>query len=130
MTTSDYADHLGIDPQAEGESDLDFRRRVAVTLRERGMIIEAAEVLAGDVRWEAPDQDPATGPYAALMGHAALALNPMQGAEHRDTLGQMEDEQIAGALLNAPPDPGEEALRKMFELLGPEATMDLLGGKE
>jgi len=43
MLATDYARYYNLPPQAENESDTDFRSRTALALREQGKIIEAHE---------------------------------------------------------------------------------------
>ena len=117
-----YGEYYGI-TQAEDEGNEAYRSRVAGELRKQGKIIEAHEVASGR-RWNDPDQGP-TGPMAGIFGAVAQA---MQGIEYSpdDPEQQIGDDIAAGVVAMAPKDNSGEAIMALFDLVGPEAGMDVL----
>lgn len=117
-----YGEYYEIE-RNETESDSDYRSRVAGELRSRGKIIEAHEVYSGR-RWDDPEQGSA-GPLAGITGAIAQSMQSREYSPH-DPERQIGDDIAAGIVVNAGPDPAEEAIRALFGVLGPEAGMDVL----
>ena len=69
MLATEYAEYYEIEPQREGESDRDFRGRVATALRQAGHLVEAHEAYQNE-RHETSN-DVMTG----LFGAVAQALS-------------------------------------------------------
>lgn len=59
------ANYYKIETQRDGESDRDYRNRVAGALRDKGLLIEAHEIHSGK-RWDAEGSDVMTGVIGAL----------------------------------------------------------------
>ena len=116
----EYAGYCGIEKR-EGESDADFRSRVAGKLRSQGNFIEAHEAYFGR-QYDDPDQGP-TGPMAEIFGAVALA---MQGRKYSPD--DPERQIAAGVVAQAPEDPSKALLRNLFDALEPGTAMDLLDG--
>ena len=68
MLATEHAEYYRIPPQADGESDLAFRTRVSVELRQRGNLIEAHEAYQ-DERYEQSDSV-----MTGLIGVVAQAM--------------------------------------------------------
>lgn len=117
-----YGEYYDI-AQNEEESNEAYRSRVASELRRQGKIIEAHEAASGR-RWDDPEQGPA-GPLAGITGAMAQAL---AGFEYSpgDPERQIGDDVAAGIVVNAGPDPAQQAIRELFDILGPEKGMDVL----
>ena len=99
---TEYAKYYGIQEQAEGESDYDFRYRVAGVLREKGNIIEAHEAFNNE-RYENSDNV-----MTGIMGAAAQA---MQGVEYsKDGQHKIDDDFAAGTIVQKPKDDPTTAL--------------------
>ena len=83
MLATEYASYYGITPQAEGESDMDFRSRVATELRQQDHVIAAHEAYHNSY-WDTGDpagENVMTG----IIGAVAQA---MQGTHYRgDPIG-------------------------------------------
>lgn len=91
MLATQYAEWYNITPQAEGESDENFKHRVAGALRDAGQIIEAHEVQA-DARWDGEGSTAITG----IAGAMAMAL---QGIDYgRTGSTRVGDEMAAGVI--------------------------------
>lgn len=122
-----YAEYLGV-KIGENESQDSFKSRVAGILRQKGSIIEAHEVYSGR-RFDDPDQGP-TGPMTGILGAVAQALQDKNYSPN-DPERQIGDDIASGVIVKAPEDPTKALLKSIFDLLGPEAGMDLLtGGKK
>ena len=95
MLATEYAKIFEIEPQREGESDLDFRRRVAGVLRDKGELIYANEAYY-DKRIDYEGGDVMTG----VIGAVAMALQDVDyGGDGERKLG---DEFAAGVVAQAP----------------------------
>lgn len=93
---TEYAKIWKLESQKEGESDADFRGRVADALRDAGSIIEAHEAFNNE-RYEEGD-DVMTG----IIGAAAQAL---QGRNYGSTGERKFDDDFAtGTIVQAPKD--------------------------
>lgn len=68
MLATEYAEYHGVEAQREGESDVEFRERVATALRNMGHLIEAHEAYQ-DERYESSDSV-----MTGLFGAVAQAL--------------------------------------------------------
>lgn len=102
MLATEYSQYYNIPPQAEGESDYDFKRRVGGVLRDMGHIVEAREA-ANDQRYEAGG-DTVTG----ITGAVSQAL---QGVNyHSSGARQVDDDFTAGVVSQAPKQDSEMAL--------------------
>lgn len=121
----EMANYLGLDPQAAGESERDFRLRVAAELRARGQIVEAHEIACGR-RFDDPDASPMGSLGSPLTGVAGAIAAALGGIDYGDR-SRVDDEAVIGALALAPPDPARAAIAEAFDLLGP-AALDLFGG--
>ena len=87
---ADSARQFGLKPQQNGESDANFRERIAGELRGMGEYVYAHEAQANAYFDESPDvQD-------GLMGVMALAEKGWQRKDPRDQVG---DEIAAGAII-------------------------------
>lgn len=109
----EHAKYYGITEQAEGETDAEFRGRVAGVLRDQGHIIEAHEIFTGR-RYDAEDgQDVVTG----IMGALAQA---MQGVDYHSTgERRLGDDFAAGTLIQNPkPEMSAEMALLAVMLLG------------
>lgn len=115
----EMARYLGLSEQQDGESDRDFRIRVADVLRGKGRLIESQEILVGR-RFDDPANPPVGVLGNPLTGVAGALAQAMQGIDYRNA----EDDAVAGAYALAPPDPAKEAMRRAFDMLGP-AAIDL-----
>lgn len=118
-----HGKYLGL-PQQEAESDFRYRDRIAGVLRDEGRIIEAHEVASGR-RYDDPEQGD-RGPMVGIVGALAQALAGHNYSPY-DPERQVGDDIAAGVTATTPRDPGEETLARMFNLLGPATTMDILG---
>lgn len=112
MLATDYARNYNIPPQKTGESNSDFKYRVAGKLREMGNIIESHEVLCDKRYDESPDVITGiTGAMAMIMENRGFHGDP-----ERPNNGerQLDDDFAAGILtrhqINNPPPPPEVAL--------------------
>jgi hypothetical protein len=63
--TTQRAKEFGLNPQAEGESDMAFRNRVSGRLRDMGHLIEAHEAYS-DRLYDDPEGDAMTGVIGAI----------------------------------------------------------------
>lgn len=106
MLATEYAEYYKIEAQKESESDLDFRQRVSVALREMGHIIEAHEAYQ-DQRYEESDNV-----MTGLFGAIAQAL---QGTHYGgDPVG---NDIAAGLLVRHQMSPEGQAKRESDRLL-------------
>lgn len=106
-----YVGYLGIQAQAEGESDRDFVGRVAGTLSDNGKLIESHEVL-NNARFDSEGQG-GENVMTGLLGAAAMA---MQGKDYGSTgERRVDDEFAAGVVSQAPKtDPAMALLAMML----------------
>lgn len=117
-------DYYGIADQGEGETDSNFQRRVADTLRSRGHIIEAHEVMKG-ARYD--DDSTGASVIEGLIGATSIALSGANyganglrfGSESESGHRILDDEAVAGSYLRhkqANPDPEVEAAAFLLQL--------------
>lgn len=112
MLATQYASDYRIEAQREGESDTDFKYRVAGELRDRGHAIEAHEVMANG-RHDDPERggDVMTG----LMGMMSMAL---AGVDYGSRGGsRVDNECIAGYLQRHEMSPEGKAQRRSADLM-------------
>ena len=94
MLVAEYAGYYNIAPQAEGESDTNFRHRVAGELRNQGHIIEAHEAQQ-NARY-----DESSNVMDGIAGAMAMAL---QGVNYGSTGSRLVGDEIAaGAVVRNP----------------------------
>ncbi|MEK6873571.1 MAG: hypothetical protein AABW91_01905 [Nanoarchaeota archaeon] len=117
----EYGLHYKI-PKLERESDDDYRVRLSGELRTRGDMIESHEVFSGR-RYDDPEQG-SMGLIAGIFGAMAQELSGKKFSSH-DPERQIGDDLALGVVIR---DGGkaDDALGKIFGVLGPEAGMDLL----
>lgn len=106
---TEYAQYYKIEPQKEGESDADFRGRVAGVLRGAGNIVEAHEAFNNE-RFDQSD-DVLTG----IMGAAAMAL---QDKNYGSTGERLIDDEFAAGTIARAPKKDDSALLLLALLLG------------
>lgn len=112
MLATQYASDYRIEAQREGESDYDFKYRVAGELRDRGNAIEAHEVMANG-RHDDPERggDVMTG----LMGMMAMALH---GVDYGSRGGhRVDDECVCGTLQRYEMSPEGQARRRSDNMM-------------
>lgn len=93
MLATEYAEYYEIEAQREGESDMDFRLRIASTLREKGHIIEASEAYH-DQRYEESDTV-----VSALFGEVGRAMGKVPQYSKPGTHSDEGDKVAAGTIL-------------------------------
>jgi len=93
MLATEYAEYYKIEAQGEGESDMDFRLRVANALREGGHIVEAQEAYH-DQRYEESDTV-----ISALFGEIGRALGKVPQYSKPNTHSDEVDKLAAGTIL-------------------------------
>jgi len=106
----------------ENEPDHMYRSRVAGELRGKGKLIEAHEAQSGR-RYDDPEQG-ALGPMTGIMGALNLALSKRNFSSDPERM--VGDDIAAGAITRYEDTSGREAIAKIFDLMGPEAGMDIL----
>lgn len=124
----EMAECLGLPGQRDGENERDFRIRIAAALRANGSFIEAQEILTGR-RYDDPGNPPIGQLGNPLTGVAGAIAGALEGIDYGGSDEQrVEDDAALGAIALSKPDPAREAIARAFDLLGPEAGMDFLGG--
>jgi hypothetical protein len=120
----EQAEYLGL-KKGDEESDEQFKTRVAGVLRRNGFFIEAHEVRSGR-RCDDPQQDDLTGPMAGIIGAMAQIV---RGREYspNDPERQVGDDIVMGGLIQGRRGSAESAMEEIFEMLGPEAGMSIVG---
>lgn len=122
------AQYLGLPGQRDSENERDFRIRIAAALRANGQLIEAQEILTGR-RYDDPGGPPIGALGNPLTGVAGAIASAMDGIDFGGSDEQrVEDDAAMGVIALSPPDPTREVIARAFDLLGPEAGMDFLGG--
>ncbi len=117
-----HGEGLGL-PQAAGESDSDYRRRIAGVLRGEGRIIEAHEVLSGR-RYDDPEQGE-LGPMAGILGAFAQIYS---GREYSplDPARQVEDDVMVGFMVGRGQDEAERSIAGIMDTFGPGLGIEIL----
>lgn len=108
MITKQRAQEFGIEAQREGESDYDFRDRVANELRAMGHPIEAHEAFSNCL-YDDPGSDAMTG----IIGFVAQAI---QGTSYSGN--QIANDIVSGVVAQKPQDQLADALIMMLALMG------------
>lgn len=107
-----YVGYYGITAQAEGESNADFRARVAGALRRENKIVDAHEVFTNRYHDEKPSGDDLTD-HAVTDGIAGALKLVLDGNPVAERCGpdyaRLETEQVAGTLTRLQPDRDEAA---------------------
>ncbi len=108
MITAQRAQEFGIEAQREGESDYDFRDRVANQLRAMGHPIEAHEAFSNRLY-----DDPEGGAMDGIVGFIAQA---MAGKSYSGN--QIGNDIVAGVVAQKSQDPMRDALILMMAMMG------------
>ena len=97
MLATEYAKWYDIPAQAEGETDMAFRHRVAGELRDLGHIIEAHEAQQ-ERRWDDPN-----GGDMVMAGIAGALAMVLQGKSYGSTgVNLVGDDIAAGVIAQSP----------------------------
>ena len=117
----EYGTYYRIEQRKDEPNEL-YRGRVAGELRRQGRLIEAHEAYSGR-RHDDPSQGPA-GPMAGIFGAVTQAMQGRDYSPH-DSERQIGHDITAGVVVRHGRK-ADSALGAIFELLGPEAGMDLI----